>query len=205
MKNLIKMLTFRQLTLQFCHHSVTQFHSHPPQFIQNPAPIHCQSHHLYARDQNPWKVYTQCFRNWYLFDQPSYFCQFERENNAIGSDRVLSFHGKEAHFETGFSLAVFSKTTKAEFIERGPCSAGCRSLTTRNKGLALGSECVNQEMNYVYMCEYPKCYMVRYYVSKLHLNLAPFLHSVHRQKSAAEGREAEMEKWSPLDGRTATQ
>ena len=32
-KNLIEMLTFQQLALQCCHHSVTQCHSPPPQFI----------------------------------------------------------------------------------------------------------------------------------------------------------------------------
>ena len=62
-KNPIKIFTFRQLTLQCCHHSLTQFHSQGPQFIQNQAPIHRLSHHLYARYQNPWKVHTQCFRN----------------------------------------------------------------------------------------------------------------------------------------------
>ena len=37
--------------------------------------------------------------------------------NAIGSDRVLSLHQKAVHFETGFSLAVFSKTKIVEFTE----------------------------------------------------------------------------------------
>ena len=44
----------------------------------------------------------------------------------MGSDRVLFLRRKEVCFETGFSLAVFSKTAKAEFTERGaergPCS-----------------------------------------------------------------------------------
>ena len=39
-----------------------------------------------------------------------YFRQFEHQNNAIGSDRVLCLLRKEVCFETGFSLAVFSKT-----------------------------------------------------------------------------------------------
>ena len=52
MKNPIKMLTFRQVTLQCCHHSLTQLHSPVPQFIQNQASIHRPSH-LYARYQNP--------------------------------------------------------------------------------------------------------------------------------------------------------
>ena len=47
------------------------------------------------------------------------FCRFECQNNAVGSDRALSLYWKEVHFETGFSLAVFSKTTKAEFTKRG--------------------------------------------------------------------------------------
>ena len=38
-----KMLTFRQLPLQCCHHSLTWYHSPPPQLIQNQAPIHRQS------------------------------------------------------------------------------------------------------------------------------------------------------------------
>ena len=56
-KKIMKVLTFRQLTLQCCHHSLTQFHPPPSQFIQNQAPIHRPSHHLHARYQNPWKVY----------------------------------------------------------------------------------------------------------------------------------------------------
>ena len=48
-KNLIKMLTLRQLTLQCCHHSLTQCHSPPPQFIQNQAFTYRPSHRLYAR------------------------------------------------------------------------------------------------------------------------------------------------------------
>ena len=43
----------------------------------------------------------------------------------------------EVHFETGFSLAVFSKTTKVKFAERGPCSVGGASTTARNEGLVL--------------------------------------------------------------------
>ena len=46
------------------------------------------------------------------------FCQFERQNNAIGSDRALSLHEKEVHFKTRVSLAVFSKTTEVEFVEK---------------------------------------------------------------------------------------
>ena len=53
----------------------------------------------------------------YIFDD------LKVKGNAVGSDRVFSLHRKEVHFETGFSLAVFSKTTKAEFMERGPRSA----------------------------------------------------------------------------------
>ena len=61
-KNPIKALTFWQLTLQCCHHSLTQFHSPPRQFIQNQALIHRLSHQLYAHCHHPWKVYIQCFR-----------------------------------------------------------------------------------------------------------------------------------------------
>ena len=43
--------------------------------------------------------------------------QYECQNNAVGIDRVLSLDWKEVHFETGFSLAVFAKTTKVEFVE----------------------------------------------------------------------------------------
>ena len=50
--------------------------------------------------------------------------------------RVLSFHQKEVHFETSFNLAVFSKATKIEFVERGTRSAGGGSITARNEGLA---------------------------------------------------------------------
>ena len=52
------MLTCRQLTLQCYHHSPTHLHSPSPRFIQNQAPIHRPSHHLYAHYQNPYKVYT---------------------------------------------------------------------------------------------------------------------------------------------------
>ena len=37
-------------------------------------------------------------------------------------ERVISLRRKEVRFETGFSLAVFSKTTKVEFAELGPYS-----------------------------------------------------------------------------------
>ena len=53
------------------------------------------------------------------------------------SDRVLSLHRKEVCFETSFSLAVFSKTTNAEFAEQGPRSAGGVSTTARNESLVL--------------------------------------------------------------------
>ena len=129
------MLTFRQLTLQCCHHSLTQFQSPATQFIQNQAPIHHLNHHLYAHYQNPQKVRTQCFRNYYFFDQPSYFCRSERQNKATGRDRILSLHWKEVRSETSFSLAVFSKTTTLKFAERGPRFAGGGSTTARNKGL----------------------------------------------------------------------
>ena len=65
------------------------------------------------------------------------FCRFERQNITVGSDRVLSLNRKEVCFETGFSLAVFSKTIKAEFAVRGPRSAGSGSTTARNEGLVL--------------------------------------------------------------------
>ena len=54
--NNIKMLTFQQLTLQCCHHPLTQFHSPPLQFIQNQAAIHHLSHQLNAHCHHPWKV-----------------------------------------------------------------------------------------------------------------------------------------------------
>ena len=41
------------------------------------------------------------------------------KTTVTGSDRVLSLHQKEVCFETGFNLAVFSKTTKVVFVERG--------------------------------------------------------------------------------------
>ena len=60
--------------------------------------------------------------------------------------RVLSLHQKEVRFETGFSLAMFSETTKVEFMERGSCSVGSLSTTVRKGGLVLGGkgglECV---------------------------------------------------------------
>ena len=43
----------------------------------------------------------------------------------------------EVRFETGFSLAVFSKTITVEFTEQGPRSAGAMSSTARNEGLVL--------------------------------------------------------------------
>ena len=39
------------------------------------------------------------------------------------------------HFETGFSLAMFSKPTKVEFAEREACSVGGVSLNARNESL----------------------------------------------------------------------
>ena len=47
----------------------------------------------------------------------------------------LSLNWKNVCFETGFSLAVFSKTTKAEFTEWGPRLAGGSSTKARNEGL----------------------------------------------------------------------
>ena len=38
-------------------------------------------------------------------------------------------------FETGFSVAVFSKAPKVEFTEQGPRSAGSVSTTAKNEGL----------------------------------------------------------------------
>ena len=120
-----------QLTLQCCHHSLTQFYSPPPQFIQNQVPIHHPIHHLYACFHHPWKVYIQCFRK-RIFSLTSH-----RIYSAVGSDRVLSLHWKEIRFETSFSLAVFSETTKIEFLEQGPHSAGSMSTTMRNESLVL--------------------------------------------------------------------
>ena len=61
------------------------------------------------------------------------FCLFDCQHKKIGSNRVLSCYRKEVCFKTNFSLAVFSKTTKVEFLfcgwhghdhkEQGPCSA----------------------------------------------------------------------------------
>ena len=48
-KNLIKMLTFQQLTLQCCHHSLTQLHSPPPQLIKNQATIHRPSQQFHEK------------------------------------------------------------------------------------------------------------------------------------------------------------
>ena len=45
------------------------------------------------------------------------------------------FVGREFVFETSFSLAVFSKTTKAEFAEQGSHSTGGVNTTVRNEGL----------------------------------------------------------------------
>ena len=50
------------------------------------------------------------------------FANLNVKKNAIGRDRVPSLHVKEVCFETGFSLSVFSKTTKVEFAELGPYS-----------------------------------------------------------------------------------
>ena len=41
----------------------------------------------------------------------------------------------EVHFETGFSLAVFSKTTKVKFAEQRPHSVSGVHTTVRSKGL----------------------------------------------------------------------
>ena len=74
--------------------------------------------------------------------KPTYFRQFERQNNAVGRARVLSLHGKEVHFETSFSLALFSKTTEVEFMEKEPRSTGSVSITMRNEASFRGIECV---------------------------------------------------------------
>ena len=64
------------------------------------------------------------------------FANLNVKKNAIGRDRVPSLHVKEVCFETGFSLSVFSKTTKVEFAERGPRTAGGVSTTARNEGFS---------------------------------------------------------------------
>ena len=128
------MLTFWQLTLQCYHHSLTQLHSPRPQFIQNQAPIDRPSHQLYARYHHQWKVYIQCFRKliflWTAIVFPPIWTSKQR------SDRVLFLYRKEVRFETGFSLAVFSKTMTVEFVEWGTFSMGSVSTTTRNEALA---------------------------------------------------------------------
>ena len=130
------MLTFGQLTLQCYHHSLTQFHSPPSKFIQNQESIHHLSHKLYARCHHPWKYISNASENQRFFDKPLYFHRFERQNNAVGNDTVLSLHWKDICFETGFSLAVFQDKkirvcrTRASFHgqckhnrkERGPPS-----------------------------------------------------------------------------------
>ena len=65
------------------------------------------------------------------------FDDLKVKGNAVGSDRVFSLHRKEVHFETGFSSAMFSKTTKVEVMERGPRFAGGMNTTVRNEGLVL--------------------------------------------------------------------
>ena len=79
------------------------------------------------------KSTSKVSKNFFFFEWPSYFCWFEHQNNATGSDRVLSLHQKEIRFETGFSLAVFFKTTTVEFAERGPHSTSGMGTTTRNE------------------------------------------------------------------------
>ena len=95
----------RQLTLQCCHHCLTQLHSPPPQFIQNQTPIHRLSHQHYAHCHHQWKVYIQRFRKLIFFSLAIIFSQSEHQN-AEGSDRVLSLHQKEVRFETTFSVVV---------------------------------------------------------------------------------------------------
>ena len=51
------------------------------------------------------------------------FADLNIKTMQIGSDRVLSLHRKDVHFETSLCLTVFSKTVKVEFVERRPCSA----------------------------------------------------------------------------------
>ena len=51
------------------------------------------------------------------------FGWLEHQHNAQEVIRVLSLHQKEVHFKTSFSLAVLSKTTKAEFLESGALQA----------------------------------------------------------------------------------
>ena len=54
-------------------------------------------------------------------------------------EEVIEFfffiHWKEVRFGTGFSLAVFSKTTEVEFVEQGHRSVGSVSTTVRSEGL----------------------------------------------------------------------
>ena len=136
------MFTFRQLTLQCCHHSLTQFHSPCLQFIQNQALVGCLSHQLHARYHYPRKVYTQCFRNKYFFDKPSYFHRFERQNNAVGSDGVLPLHGKEIRFETSFSLAVFFWEQKQSWRNKGLVPRAVWAQLRGVRALFCVTECV---------------------------------------------------------------
>ena len=105
-KNPMKMLTFRQLTLQCGHHSLTQCHFPTPQFIQNQAPIHRPSHQLDARCHHPRKASILCFRKLKFPRLAFIVCQFERQNNKIRSDRVLSVHRKEARFWFQFGCVL---------------------------------------------------------------------------------------------------
>ena len=49
--------------------------------------------------------------------------------------KVVSLNRKEVPFKTSFSLAVFTKTSTADFAEQGAHSADEASISARKEGL----------------------------------------------------------------------
>ena len=83
------------------------------------------------------------------------FAGFERQNNATGSDGVLSLHQKAVCFETGFSFAVFFQDKRSRVCgtgtsfhrrcehsrkERRPCSTVWNVLRALSQGGALDTQ-----------------------------------------------------------------
>ena len=129
-KNPIRMLTFRQSTMQCCHHPLTQFHSPPLQFIQNHPLSESSTLGLLSSSM---KSIDPVLQNMNIsLVSHHIFADLNVKSNAIVGDKVLSLHQKEVCFETNFSFGCFPR--QLEFTEQGPRSVGGVNTTTRNEG-----------------------------------------------------------------------
>ena len=128
-KNPIKMLTFWQLTLQCCHHCQTVSISCSSAYSKSSAHPLSESSTLCSLSSSMKSVYPMLQKTNSSLTSHHIFTNLNVKTAQKDVIEFSSFIGRKLRFETGFSLAVFSKTTKVEFVERGPRSAVRNVLT----------------------------------------------------------------------------